>query len=188
MDNSNEITVKINTDFRSLVEHLLSQGFRLTEKFNLDDIYYIKKDTDLSLDVLEIIKDTVLIRKHTEKDFSKTYLTAKKKEFNSNGEILSQQKVDLEIISAEDAKTFLKMLGYKELMPIHAQIETYEKGDLGICIQWVNNDYLLVEVEEKGKLDTVDKLISALDSTQIDYDKSNYFVKKAQLIFEEKYR
>ena len=188
MDNSNEITVKINTQLPSLVEILLSQGFHLTEKFTLSDVYYIKNDTDLKSDILDIIKDCILIRRHIDDELTKNFLTLKKKLFNKKGEILSQQKVDLEILSLDDAKAFLAMLGYKELLSIDAQIQTYEKGDLGICIQYVNNKYLLVEVEEKGSLDTVEKLIAALDEINIDYDKSNYFVKKAQLIFEENYR
>lgn len=188
MDTANEITVKVNMDFLSLIELLLSNGFTLSKKFMLDDIYYVKDDTDLSKDVLDIIKDTVLLRTHTDKDEEKIFLTAKRKKFNKSGDIISQLKVDLEILSPEDAIAFLQVLSYKKLICIHADVELYSKGDLGICIQWVNRNHLLVEIEEKGKLNSTEKIIKALDETGIEYDKSNYFVKKAQLIFEENYR
>ena len=42
--------------------------------------------------------------------------------------------------------------------------------------------------EENEKYNTIEKMINALESTGINYDKSNYFVKKAKIIFEEKYR
>lgn len=67
-------------------------------------------------------------------------------------------------------------------------MEVYEKDRLQICVENVNDKYLFVEIEENEKYNTIPKMIYALDSTKIKYDKSNYFVKKAKIIFEEKYR
>ena len=57
-----------------------------------------------------------------------------------------------------------------------------------ICVEDVNDKYLFIEIEENEKYNTIEKMINALESTGINYDKNNYFVKKAKIIFEEKYR
>ena len=45
-----------------------------------------------------------------------------------------------------------------------------------------------IKLEPIIKLPIIDEMINAFSKLDIDYDKSNYFVKKAKIIFEEKYR
>ena len=63
----------------------------------------------------------------------------------------------------------------------------YEKDGLELAIEYVNDKYLFIEVEANQKYDTIDKMKNALEEVGIEYDKSNYFQKKALLIFKDKY-
>ena len=110
------------------------------------------------------------------------------KEYDENENIINQGKSKVQVINREDAKTFLNTVGYKELIRVIDNIEVYEKDGLELCVEDVNDKYLFIEIEENEKYNTIEKMIKALDDTKIDYDKNNYFVKKAKIIFEEKYR
>ena len=82
----------------------------------------------------------------------------------------------------------VKCLGYdRELIRIDDHIVVYEKDGLELAIEYVNDKYLFIEVEANQKYDTIDKMKNALEEVGIEYDKSNYFQKKALLIFKDKY-
>ena len=112
----------------------------------------------------------------------------KYKEYDENENIIKQGKSKVQVISKDEANSFLKTIKYKELIRIVDHIDVYEKDGLEICIEEVNDKYLFVEIEANAKYNSIEKMIEALESTGIKYDKSNYFVKKAKIIFEEKYR
>ena len=145
----------------------------------------MKNDVDLDINPLDILKKCILIRSF---DNKKHLLVYKYKEYDENENIINQGKSQVQVVNREDAKTFLKTIGYKELISIVDNIEVYEKNGLEICIEEVNEKYLFIEIEENDKYNTIEKMIEALNNTKIDYDKSNYFVKKAKIIFEEKYK
>lgn len=107
----------------------------------------------------------------------------KYKEYDDSENIIKQGKSKVQVISKEDAKSFLKIIDYKELIRIVDHIEVYEKNGLQICVEEVNDKYLFIEIEESEKYNTIEKMIDALENTGINYDKSNYFVKKAKIIF-----
>lgn len=121
-------------------------------------------------------------------DDKKHYLVYKYKEYDENENIVKQGKSKVQITNKNDANNFLKAVGYKELIRIVDYIDVYEKDGLQICVEYVNDKYLFIEIEENEKYNTIEKMINALNSTGINYDKSNYFVKKAKIIFEERFR
>ena len=180
----NEITVKINSSKEELIKYLIDNNYKKIDEYTVSDIYYVKNETDLNDKFINIIKDTILIRKINEDNLNLVY---KYKEFDDNENIIKQGKVKLGINDIESAKDFLEIIGYKKLINVFDEIIVFEKDGLEINIEYVNDKYLFVEIEESEKYNTVDKLIEALNNTNIDYDKSNYFVKKAKIIFEENF-
>ena len=181
----NEITVKINTSKEDLINFLNNNNYKKIDSYIVDDIYYVKSDIDLDLNPLDIFKKCILVRSISDK---KHYLLYKYKEYDENENIINQGKSKVEVVNREDAKVFLETAGYKELIKVVDYIDVYEKDGLEINVEEVNNKYLFIEIEENKKYNSVEKLIQALENTNIDYDKSNYFVKKAKIIFEDKYR
>lgn len=180
-----EITVSVNTSKKELINFLDSNNYKKVDSYVVSDIYYVKNDIDLDINSLEILKKCILIRSIDDK---KHYLMYKYKEYDQNENIINQGKSQVQVINKEDANTFLKTIGYKELIYIIDYIEVYEKDGFQICVEDVNSKYLFIEVEENKEYNTLEGMIKALEKTKIDYDKSNYFVKKAKIVFEEKYR
>lgn len=180
-----EITVSVNTSKKELINFLDSNNYKKVDSYIVSDIYYVENDMDLDINSLEILKKCILIRSIDDK---KHYLMYKYKEYDQNENIINQGKSKVQVINKEDANTFLKTIGYKELISIIDYVDVYEKDGFQICVQDVNNKYLFIEVEENKEYNTLEGMIKALEKTKIDYDKSNYFVKKAKIVFEEKYR
>ena len=180
-----EITVSVNTSKKELINFLDSNNYKKVDSYIVSDIYYVENDMDLDINSLEILKKCILIRSIDDK---KHYLMYKYKEYDQNENIINQGKSKVQVINKEDANTFLKTIGYKGLISIIDYVDVYEKDGFQICVQDVNNKYLFIEVEENKEYNTLEGMIKALEKTKIDYDKSNYFVKKAKIVFEEKYR
>lgn len=184
MKYENEITVEVNMTKEELIKHLEENNYNKIDNYILYDNYYVLKDADLNSNTLDILKKCILIRNIDDKKY---YLTYKYKEYDDNENIIKQGKSNVSILNTKEAKTFLESIGYKELIDIKDEINVYEKNGLELCIEFVNDKYLYIEIEENEKYDTVEKLIKALEETNINYNKNNYFVKKAKIIFEEKY-
>lgn len=185
MNFENEITVTINMSKKDLISFFDINNYKKVDNYIVDDIYYVPNDVDLDVNPLEVLKKCILIRSIDDK---KHYLMYKYKEYDENENIIKQGKSKVQVTSKDDASSFLKTIDYKELIRIVDHVEVYEKDRLQICVENVNDKYLFVEIEENEEYNTIKKMIYALDSTKIKYDKSNYFVKKAKIIFEEKYR
>lgn len=185
MNFEKEITVTINVSKKDLISFLEINNYKKIDDYIVDDVYYVSNDVDLNANPLEVLKKSILVRSIDDK---KHYLMYKYKEYDENENIIKQGKSKVQVFNREDANIFLKTIEYKELIRIVDHIEVYEKDGLQICIEDVNDKYLFIEIEENEKYNTIEKMIDVLESTGIDYDKSNYFVKKAKIIFEEKYR
>ena len=179
-----EITVTSNISKKDLINFFEVNNYKKVDDYVVDDIYYVLNGVDLNANPLDVLKRCVLVRSI---DNKKHYLVYKYKEYDDSENIIKQGKSKVQVISKEDAKSFLKIIEYKELIRIVDHIEVYEKNGLQICVEEVNDKYLFIEIEESEKYNTIEKMIDALENTGINYDKSNYFVKKAKIIFEEKY-
>lgn len=193
---NNEITVRLKCSISEIQKILLDKGFILTDKFEMNDIYYIKEDIDITkLTPREILQSYILIRsiKQYEPDeFIKWYsiikLTYKEKNIAPNGDVISQEKYDCEIKEQEQGKRILKAVGYKEIMTIKENDVVYSKDGLNIQIKNITNGENLIEIEtidSNKELDTIDKLKQKIIKLNIPIDKSDFFVKKAEIKLNE---
>ncbi|MGM9877401.1 MAG: hypothetical protein ACI33S_02010 [Bacilli bacterium] len=180
-----EITVTINISKNDLISFFNVNNYIKIDSYIVDDIYYVPNNVDLNTNSLEVLKKSILVRSIDDK---KHYLMYKYKEYDEDENIIKQGKSKVQVVNKDDASRFLNTIGYKELIRVVDYIDVYEKDELQICLEDVNNKYLFIEIEENEKYNTIEKMIAALESTGINYDKGNYFVKKAKIIFEEKYR
>lgn len=189
---SNEITVRINGSLKELYNILENKGFKLIDKYNLEDIYYIPQYINVHRQsIKEILKKYILIRKVIQfipNDFEKSYnvfkLTLKNKDIASDGTIINQSKSECEIKNIDEGKEFLKGLGYKELMTIKEKAVVYCKDGLKLVIKNVEDSDNLIEletVENNIELDTIDKLKEKINKLQIPINTEDYFVKKAEM-------
>lgn len=184
IENNNEITLKVNGDFDKLIEILISKGFKITDKFFLDDSYFIPKEIDITkASIRFILENSIIVR-----DVGRCkVLVYKKKEIDKNGDILSQKKVECDILNVNDAKAFLNAIDYKEIMEIIEDDVCYSKDDLGLVLKNVKNGDNLIEVETCNKegLKTIEDLKKRILELNLPIDTSDFFVKKAEIELEK---
>ncbi len=184
---SNEITVKLKCSIKELCNLLENKGFRIVEKYILDDTYFIPKELDLKdMSNREILSRAILLRDITEfiPERKVVKLTFKNKQIDDKGNILKQSKVDCEILNAETGKTFIEAIGYVELMNIKENDIVYEKKGLQIAIKDIRDGDQLIEVEtvkENTEFDTIDKIKQKIKELEIPIDTNDYFIKKAEI-------
>ena len=183
---SNEITVKIKgsiTEFYKIVEE---KGFRIIDEFSMDDTYFVPISLDIkNLTTREILSKAILVRDiydKTSKEIKKK-ITFKIKDFDKEGNILSQEAISCDVLNTDDAMRLLQVIGYKKIMNIKEDDIVYEKDGLELAIKDIKNGEKLIEIETEAneELNTIDKLISKVDEIDIPIYKDNYFVKKAEI-------
>ena len=187
---NNEITLKIKCELNEFYEIMNKKGFKVIDKFRLDDTYFIPKDLKLNkTNIRYILSKAVLVRDITDEisDEKTKLITFKIKEFDENGKILNQESVNCKIYDIEDAKKLLKAIGYKEIMNIIEDDVVYEKEGFEIAVKDIKNGDNLIEIEttDNDELDTIEKLIKKVNELEIPIYTDNYFVKKAEVELEK---
>ena len=187
---NNEITLKIKCELNEFYEIMKKKGFKVIDKFRLDDTYFIPKDLKLNkTNIRYILSKAVLVRDITDKMTKERpkLITFKIKEFDENGKILNQESVNCKIYDIEDAKKLLKAIGYKEIMNIIEDDVVYEKEGFEIAVKDIKNGDNLIEIEttDNNELDTIEKLIKKVNELEIPIYTDNYFVKKAEVELEK---
>lgn len=185
----NEITVKIKCEINELCTILKKKGFEVVNKFTVNDIFmipnYMKKEIN-NLTSREILKKAILIRDidNQFKGHRNRRITFKKKEFNHNGDILSQNAINCDITNIDEAVNLFEAIGYYKIMNIMECDIVYGKDDFEIAIKDIQNGDNLIEVEtvaNNKKIDTIEKLKKQITDVQIPIDTTNFFVKKAEI-------
>lgn len=187
---SNEITLKIKGRLNEFYKIAEEKGFKIVDKFSMDDTYFIPANVNLDkTNVRNILSKAVLVREIVEKMTKgrKKFITFKIKNFDEKGNILNQKSINCKILNTEEAKEILTAIGYKEIMNIKENDIVYEKDGLQMTVKEIKNGDNLIEIEteERGELDTVEKLIQQVNKIGIPVYTDNYFVKKAEIELEK---
>ena len=183
---SNEITVKIKgsiTEFYKIVEE---KGFRIIDEFSMDDTYFVPISLDIkNLTTREILSKAILVRNIYDKtsEEMKKKITFKIKDFDKEGNILSQEAISCDVLNTDDAMRLLQAIGYKKIMNIKEDDIVYGKDGFELAIKDIKNGEKLIEIEteDNEEFNTIDKLISKVDEIDIPIYKYNYFVKKVEI-------
>ena len=182
--NNNEITVKVNTSINEMEEILKSKGFKLSDKFTCEDYYFIPKNLDnKKMAVREILKKAIIVRQVR----NDKVLVFKKKEIDENGDILKQEKFECNILDIKEAKEFLEVIGYRNVMNIFEEDICYSKNGLELLLKDIKNSDILMEVETQDidGFRTIEDLKEKLLKLNLPIDISNFFVKKAEVELEK---
>ena len=73
-------------------------------------------------------------------------------------------------------------LGYYELMNISEKDTIYCKDNIEFALKYIEDDYILIEMETNEQFNTAEKLKNIMDSLNLPIEKNNYFEKKADSI------
>ena len=185
---NNEITLKITSDLKDFYNILENKGFKIVDRFSLDDIYFIPKDTDINkLNPRQILDHYILIRNITQympNEYKVIKMTYKEKNIADTGEIIDQKNIDCEIKNIQDGENILNAIGYKKIMNIKENDIVYGKDGFEIAVKDILNGENLIEIEivkNNIELDTIEKLKAKLNELQLPIDTNDYFVKKAEI-------
>lgn len=183
-----EITVRVNVSYEKLEEELKQNNFIKKEEYIVNDSYLINSSiniTDMkSLDILKkcvLVRDIVGILKQ---------LLYKYKKYDSNGDIIEQGKIKCPVTDINKAMEFMNAIGYEKLFDIHDKCIVFANDKTELVVQLVNDKYIFIEMESEPqyinrKYENVDELKDDICSYNLSIDKSNFFVKKAELILNE---
>ncbi len=179
----NEITVRAQCSEDELKKILNGDKFILNNEYYAKDIFMIPRDIDIfKVATREILSKAILLREFQEisSDKHKMKITFKRKEINEKGEILQQDAINCEVLNIQDAKELFNCIGYKEIMTIKEKHFSYCKGEFKIIVKILSENNILIEAETNKEYRTIEKLKKEINKTNIPFDNSNYFVKKAE--------
>ena len=188
MKKEKEITVRVNVSYEKLKEELKQNNFVKKEEYIVNDSYLINSlinITDMkSLDILKkcvLVRDIVGILKQ---------LLYKYKKYDSNGDIIEQGKIKCPVTDINKAMEFMNAIGYEKLFDIHDKCIVFANDKTELVVQLVNDKYIFIEMESKGEYITKeyknsDELKKELCRYDLSIDKTNFFVKKAEIILNE---
>ncbi len=191
MNYENEITVEVDATLENLINKLESNGFKLKEIYDLNDIYLINK-VDKKGDYLSMLNNCVLIRDIIEENKETKLLTYKYKEYNENKEITKQGKVKVKIDDIENSKLLFEKLNFEELIRINDHILVYATDKDELIIQNVNNKHVYIEIEDKCHYadrvyNSIEEMKNVIINNFIPIKNNDFFVKKAEIELQETY-
>ena len=143
----------------------------------------IPRDIDIfKVATREILSKAILLREFQgiSSDKHKMKITFKRKEINEKGEILQQDAINCEVLNIQDAKELFNCIGYKEIMTIKEKHFSFFLGEFKIIVKILSENNILIEAETNKEYRTIEKLKKEINKTNIPFDNSNYFVKKAE--------
>lgn len=143
-----EITVRLDEEMQSAINKLENQGFKKIRESEIDDIYMTSKLKELNKDNIQsILKKSVLLRnlKLENKEIKK--ITYKNKDIDKNGDIISEQKIDLDCSDLEKAKDLFEHLEFEEFIRVRYKVTVYSKDKVEYAFQDVEDLGVLIEYE-----------------------------------------
>lgn len=183
-----EITVRVNVSYEKLEEELKQNNFIKKEEYIVNDSYLINSLINIadmkSLDILKkcvLVRDIVGILKQ---------LLYKYKKYDNNGNIIEQGKIKCPVTDINKAMEFMNAIGYEKLFNIYDKCIVFANDKTELVVQLVNDKYIFIEMESEPqyinkKYENVEELKDDICSYNLSIDKSNFFVKKAELILNE---
>ncbi len=143
-----EITVRLNEGIQSAIKKLELQGFKKIRESEIDDIYMTSKLRELNkYNIQDILKKSVLLRKIKIENNEIKKITYKNKEFDDNGDVISEQKINLDCSDLEKAKELFEYLEFEELIRVNYKVVVYSKDKVEYAFQDVENLGTLIEYE-----------------------------------------
>ena len=173
-----EITVEILCDKETLFALLRAKGFKCIARLLVDDYYYTHIDIKKA-GFKELADNSFLVRdlrcsdfKSKNKSVMYTRLTYKKKEFDPEGKVISEQKISTDISDIGVANTILQLSGMTNWCTKNANGYGFSRGKQYIFIQEVEDIGLFMEVEQfdyqKGSSDDIlDELVEFVNDLEI---------------------
>lgn len=191
-----EITVRLVDEIEEAIAKLEKRGFKKIRESDIDDLYLSNLDIEIKKEnIQDFLKHSVLLRnlKLDGKEIKK--ITYKNKELDDKGDVISEQKVNLDCDDLTRAESLFNCLGFYNLIEVQYHVIVYEKNGKEFAFQIVENLGTLIEYENEN--DFAGKSIIEINGAKNEMLKDikecdinitdEYDVKKAFELLEKKY-
>lgn len=186
-----EITVKVNMDLNNLLTYLRQNRFVFHQSFRCIDIFMIKEENKDSLKTYHDLNKCIILRELVFKDRVLKYIVLKNKEYDNNGNVIESKQENIEIKSVLETRKEYLSQGYVELLRMNDYCYTFSKNRHEFIVEHIPSLGTFIEFEEKNydsetiNGETIEELIELFDTFNIEYDRSDYFCKKAWLLIQK---
>ena len=187
-----EITVQVLMPLALAINKLEEKGYTLEEKYTMRDRYFThfsnKEISTVSYE--KLIKNSLLIRTITSNNSSYSQLTYKNKEYNTNREVISEQKYVCKIESEESAYNILSSMGLNSYLTVNQKLWIFKNNKTHFSLQEVENLGLFIEIEQQNGMENlsseekVQKLIEIANSLNLKLGNS-YSCKKVEMLLKK---
>ena len=146
-----EITIQVFDDLDTIFDELNKLGFKLIEKYEHNDWYFSSLNTSSKVDYSFLLKNSFLVRQIIT-DKENVYLVYKDKEVDKQGNVLSEEKVNVKLSSLEDALKIFNKANIKCWCNIKQPSYVFKKGDVEFIVQAVQGLSNFIEYEENKSM------------------------------------
>lgn len=146
-----EITVQIFEDYKEINNRLIADGFFIVEEFEVNDFYFSRCEMSelTTMEYLDIMNNSIIVRKFFNgNNIIDQKMVFKKKELDLNGNVISEEKTQAKVQSAEDTVSVFQMAGLCLWCKIENHVYTYQKGGFKLDIHCVKDLGNFIECEE----------------------------------------
>ena len=147
-----EITVQVFDTKENVLKRLYDLGFVLTENYQLNDWYFTKLDDIKQTNFQDLINNSILIREVVEDGTSHTQICYKKKYYDAQGNVTSEEKTKTKVDSRDSILSILLQAGLNNYCEIHNDSFCFAKGDLAFAVQVVDDLGIFIEYEEDDSI------------------------------------
>lgn len=191
-----EITVRLIDKMENAIAKLENKGFKKIRESDVYDIYLSNLDSEIKKEnIQEFLKHSVLLRNLKVDGKEENKITYKYKELDINGDVISEQKVNMNCDDLKKAEELFSCLGFYKLIEVKYHVIVYEKNGKEFAFQIVENLGTLIEYENVN--DFTGKSVLEINNAKKEmlkeikeYDISitnEYDVKKAFELIKKKY-
>ncbi|CCZ55726.1 uncharacterized protein MJ0240 [Clostridium sp. CAG:1219] len=191
-----EITVRLNEKIEEAISKLKKNGFKKIRESDIDDTYLSNLNIKMKKEnIQEFLKHSVLLRKLKLNGKEIKKITYKNKELDNNGDVISEQKVNLNCDDLIKAENLFNCLGFYNLIEVKYHVIVYEKNGNEFAFQIVENLGILIEYENVNDFEGKSVIeINKAKNEMLEYIKAcninitdEYDVKKAFELIDKKY-
>ena len=191
-----EITVRLIDKIENAIAKLENKGSKKIRESDVYDIYLSNLDSEIKKEnIQEFLKRSVLLRNLKVDGKEENKITYKYKELDINGDVISEQKVNMNCDDLKKAEELFSCLGFYKLIEVKYHVIVYEKNGKEFAFQIVENLGTLIEYENVN--DFTGKSVLEINNAKKEmlkeikeYDISitnEYDVKKAFELIKKKY-
>ena len=121
-----EITVRLNEKIEEAISKLKKNGFKKIRESDIDDTYLSNLNIKMKKEnIQEFLKHSVLLRKLKLNGKEIKKITYKNKELDNNGDVISEQKVNLNCDELIKDENLFNFLGFYNIIEVKYHVIVY---------------------------------------------------------------